>query len=69
MSTGRTVRGADYRFYNTPTERFISADEVTVVLRRMERQFPAGNPTGWNYSEVYDGLRVQMRTFSSFVRR
>lgn len=68
LSPGRTDKGADYRFYNPFTGRFITAEEATVVLRGMDRRLPAGYPTGWDYSELEDEFvssnadLVQLRT-------
>lgn len=68
LSTGRTDRGVDYRFYNCFPASFINAEEALVVLRGMDRRLPSGNPTGWDFSEVPNDLVgsnsdfVQLRT-------
>lgn len=52
LSLRRKDRRADYRFYCPFTARFITADEVVVVLRGMDKRISSSRPKGWDFSEV-----------------
>lgn len=54
LSPGRTDSGADYRFYNPFTVRFISEREDTVVNRGMDSCVPSEHPVEWDLAEVDD---------------
>lgn len=52
LSPGRTNSGAEYRYCNPFTARFICANETVVVFHGMRRCLPTGHPVSWDFSEV-----------------
>lgn len=51
-ASGRPDIGADFRFYNLFTGRFISEAEARLVLRGMDRLVPVRHPTGWAFADM-----------------
>lgn len=48
----RHGQGAEYRFLNPFTCRFLDAADAAAVLLGMHRRLPPGHPRGWDFSEL-----------------